>query len=280
MNSLTSPKRTMNFIRSNEGLRNRFNSMQFSVGVTFFIYIFFFSILNCSFNFYYFFLDSLKAFIFIVVCYTLVYVLFDHESIVLKWKNKDDRIKIFLGKWSLSLIQASKIFILSIILLLIIHLSGSVKKLENRFFENYPDKPSPFSYSPNIIEGLLIGLIIVLALFTMFTAAYWSVARFITITGYLNEKKLVKAKTKPFILGLFLQLPLLLIFTIILDGMFMEIKNGDIHNNWNRLYPLLEGREYFILIIQAILLFILNLLYFIDGYQKMMKREDFVKIEL
>ncbi len=275
MDDLASPKRTRSHIRSKEGLKQRFRGLQ-SVHFTVFIYILLFSIFNSSFNFYFFFLNIFKVFVFVVVCYTLVYVLLDEYKIVAKWMEPEARNKISRGKWLFALIEASKVFIPSCIILLIMNLTNFVAGIENRFIENNPGALSPFSYSPNIIEGVLIGVIILLSLIMIFTAPYWSVARFFTITGYLHDKKVVKAKGKPFIFALLFQLLPLILFTIVLDRMFVEIKHGDIYSHWGNLFNLLEGRAYIALIIQASLLLVLNLIYFFDGWRLMKKRENFV----
>ncbi|GAH23874.1 unnamed protein product, partial [marine sediment metagenome] len=200
----------------------------------------------------------------------------DDYKIITKWKEKGERNKVFVGKWLFALIESSKIFIFSLIILLIMNLTTFVTSLENRFIENNPGALSPFSYTPNIIEGVLIGVIILLSLLMIFTAPYWSVARFFTITGYLHDKKMVKAKGKPFVFALLFQILPVILFTIVLDGMFVEIRHGDIYGNWGKLYTLLEGRAYYILLIQISLLLVLNLVYFFDGRRLMKNRENFV----
>ena len=277
MNDLLKPKRTRNLIKTNESLKRIFTIMQ-TVHLTLFIYAVLFSILSGSFNFYFFFLNIFKIIIFAVMCYTMVYILFDDQRTMTKWQEKAERDNIFLGKWFFSLIESSKVFVPSIVLLLILNFTSFKASLENRFIENNPGALSPFSYNPNIIEGILIGTIIILSLLMIFSAPYWSVARFFTINGYIQEKKLVKVKGKQFMFALLFQLLLLIIFTIVLDGMFIEIRHGDIYDHWGIFFTLLEGRAYIILLIQVCLLLILNIIYFLDGWKQMKKRENFVEL--
>jgi hypothetical protein len=278
MDELANPKRTRVVIRSNMGLKNRHSAFK-AIHVILLVYILLFSMVNGSFNFYYFFMNIFKVISFIVVIYTMVYVLFDEHEILAKWNEKKDRHKVFTGKWLYALIQSAIVFVPSCIILLIINLSNFASSLENNFLLDNPGALSPFSYTPDIIEGILIGLIILLSLLMIFTAPYWSVARFFTIIGYLHPKKTVKVKSKPFIFALLFQMFPLILFTIVLDGMFVEIRHGDIYNHWGNLFTLLEGRAYIVLLIQMSLLLIMNLVYFLDGRRLMKKRENFIELE-
>ncbi len=271
-------KKARNYSRAEVARSN--HAVRYTLPLTFIIYTMIFSIIRGNYNFYYFFLNSPKVIILLVIIITFFNIIFDYPEAINIWRNKEDWLEFFVVKWILAVKEAIiRIFIPSVLLLILFHIFA-VETLEARFIERHPTISSPFVYTPTFLEGSLIILIIVLQLVMIFCAAYWSVSRFLSVQGYNHEQQAIFFDVKSFLIVFLIHFSLLIIlFSIVIDSMFFEIKHEDMYNNWKVIYPFFKDRAYLILLIQASVLFLLNLFYFIDGKRMMIKRE-FVSSEL
>ncbi len=266
MEGLSSPHRTLGYVKT-----KKMRGVPFTGYLTFLFAIILFANFAVFFNFYFYLLTAPKIIIMALMFLTFIFTLCESFDVTTKWKDKKQRKSIFVGKWLLSLREVTiKVILPSICILLFFHLSGYVKKLEENFMLQHPLNPSPFAYTPLVIEGVLIIVIVLLQLGLVYLFPFWGIARFFTIKRYnfkkdLFEENTIRPNLLPMLILLFVINILTLIYLISLERAFLIIKHGDIHNNYETLYPILKDQAYLILLAEALLLLIMNIFFFFDG---------------
>ncbi|MHA1852808.1 MAG: hypothetical protein ACTSUF_04770 [Candidatus Heimdallarchaeaceae archaeon] len=193
---------------------------------------FFYIIISLSWsylNIYFFLLTSTK----LVVIYSLIMfplvIFVDDKGVIPLWNTREHRKDIIEEKILFNLVNALKFFLFNLGIILILKFSGLIEKWD----KTNPNITVSF-YTPNALEAILIGLLVILCFFSIIIINYWFSLRFIKIEGFVEETQLLKLNRKKIIIG---TVPFLCLFWAILWGL---LDQGFMLSKLNRNF---EGAE-------------------------------------
>lgn len=180
-------------------------------------------------NIYFFLLTSTK----LVVIYSLIMfplvIFVDDKGVIPLWNTRENRKNIIEEKILFNLVNALKFFLFNLGIILILKFSGLIEKWD----KTNPNITVSF-YTPNALEAILIGSLVILCFFSIIIINYWFSLRFIKIEGFVEETQLLKLNGKKIIIG---TVPFLCLFWAILWGL---LDQGFMLSKLNRNF---EGAE-------------------------------------
>lgn len=235
------------------------------------IQCFFYILISLSWsylNIYFFLLTATK----LVVIYSLVMfplvVFVDNKEVLPLWNIKENRKKIIEEKILFNLVNALKFFLLNVGIILILKFSGVIEKWD----KTNPSITVSF-YTPNALEAILIGLLVILCFFSIIIINYWFSLRFIKIEGFVEETQLLKLNKKKILSG---TVPFLCLFWFVLWGLldqgFMLNKLNRNFEGAEKMFDFIVKANFWVLIWEISILIILFIALMADV--KRMKRFD------
>ncbi|MBY8999852.1 MAG: hypothetical protein KGD64_02965 [Candidatus Heimdallarchaeota archaeon] len=199
----------------------------------------------------------------------------DSEEIVEYWKDKDFRKKIIIEKLFYTTYQIAQIFLISLVVFSLYHLTGLVNYWDTS--ELFPNIISS-KFQPTAIEALLLVSVWILSAISIWTASLWYTGQFVKIKKYSPEKKaLVLDNVLTIALASFIVFFLFYIcLYIFLDNAFIRFKSGGSFEGMLFLQTFAEKMDYWILAIEGGIILIFNVVTFTLGKISIAKRENFV----
>jgi len=264
-------RRTRLFVKKNPKVRKTQSLMKIIV-------IIFCIILFASWsylNFYFYILITLKMLVVASIPLHIASIVSDSEEIVEYWKDKDYRKKIVKEKLFYTTYQIAQIFLISLVVFSLYHLTGMVNYWNtNELFPNIRSS----EFQPTPIEALLLATVWILSAISIWTTTLWYTGQFVKIKRYSEEKKaLVLDNVLTIALASFIVFFLFYIcLYIFLDNAFIRFKSGGSFEGMFFLQNFAEKMDYWILAIESGIIMTFNVVTFALGKITIAKRENFV----
>ncbi|MHA1302952.1 MAG: hypothetical protein ACTSQE_13970 [Candidatus Heimdallarchaeaceae archaeon] len=251
------------------------------IGLTLGLMIFLHGII-AGFLHYFYFILTLSTYVlpsgFIMVFWILT---ISGEDILPTLKDRKKRMKVIHNKMFITLSE-TLIFVVGMLLVLVLIRETPIgKEVERQFMADHPNLSSnPFHLTATTNEWLIIITLFLFSLITLWGGMYWEIGRFARIHGYNQRINRLKVNIPLFILSgvamLILCLP-----PLTLDLIFLDIKQGDPYNKWVRLHEtVIFDNALIALLLKLGYLFLLTLLFWVDGLIQLKTRTNLVTTQL
>ena len=195
-----------------------------------------------------------------------IYLLMVDRQTAENWQDRSNRNKNLKGKFLHLAIDGSLLFVVSLLVLGIMYLTGTTRKMDDVEISLGSGGILTRTYIPHSIEAILIGSLITILLLSIFTTIFWFYNRCMVINSYSTKKKMMNAEPKRMIFCLVINWIIWgILLPILLDLAFLNVKfpwNFPVHFLFEKAF---EQNPYYILLIQLVVIILLNLFYIIDG---------------
>ncbi len=263
---LASYKQTRTIIRSDEKLKLQVINNRFMLLLLHILFIIIFSMIMVSFNIFFFIISFLKYLILYCLSMSTIYLLMVDRKTAENWQDRSNRNKNLKGKFLHLAIDGSLLFVVSLLVLGIMYLTGTTRKMDDVEISLGSGGILTRTFIPHSIEAILIGSLITILLLSIFTTIFWFYNRCMVITSYSTKKKMMNAEPKRMIFCLVINWIIWgILLPILLDLAFLNVKfpwNFPVHFLFEKAF---EQNPYYILLIQLVVIILLNLFYIIDG---------------
>ncbi len=272
--------KTRFLIQKNKYLKSRFWIARIGLSVISLIIAFYYSMIGGGFNIYYYFLDVMKIIFFYTICMALVYFIVADEEDYKNWNDHSYRKKSLKEKIILSLLEGGILFILLTAVLGILYLLKIPYSLELEFI-NIQSGNSLLTYTPNLIDGIILAPIMLMQLIAPLAGIYWQYSRCMTVIGFDKRKTALKIETNVLFFMPFVFVLIWATFPIFLDSIYFELLYPEVFTNATILQgSIFSSKPYLYLIIQLGVLSVLNLFFIIDGILANKYRKNFREVDI
>ncbi len=224
------------------------------------------------FNYYFYMLIILKFLVVASIPLHAISLVADSEEIIEYWKDGTYRKKIIREKLFYTAYQLIVLFLVSLAIFSIFHLTGMVDRWETQGIL------TPSYYNPSAIEGVLIAIVCLLSVVTMWLAAYWHSGSFAKIKRFSKEKESVVFDNLAY-LALATGIVFLLFYIglyLFLDDPFITLKAGGSFEGELFLKTIAETLGYWTFVIEIGVLVLINLVFYLMGRRGLNTRTNFV----
>ena len=261
-------RRTRSYVRKNRNIRQYKNMMNSIIIVS--------CVLAAGawsyFNFYFYILTILKFLVIASLPLHAISLAADSEEIVEYWKDGTYRKKIIREKLFYTAYQLIVLFLVSLAIFSLFHLTGMVDRWETKGIL------TPSYYTLSAIEGVLIAIVCLLSVVTMWTSAYWYTGYFAKIKRFSKEKGSIVLDKLAY-LALAIVIVFLLFYVglyLFLDDPFITLKAGGSFEGELFLKTIAETLGYWTFVIEIGVLVVINLVFYLMGRRGLKTRTNFV----
>ncbi len=260
--------RTRSYVRKNKNIR-KYKIM--ANGIIIFACVFAAGAWS-YFNYYFYMLIILKFLVVASIPLHAISLVADSEEIIEYWKKGTYRKKIIREKLFYTAYQLIVLFLVSLAIFSLFHLTGMVDRWEAKGIL------TPSYYNPSAIEGVLIATVCLLSVLTMWLSAYWYSGSFAKIKRFSKEKgSIVFDNLAYFALATGIVFLLFYIgLYLFLDDPFITLKAGGSFEGELFLKTIAETLGYWTFVIEIGVLVLINLIFYLMGRRGLNTRTNFV----